>query len=84
MHYTQIQKIVNKYDPLRLIAIGCPKDEYRAEVKNIKNLLVKDQTQEEVEKVVLKVFNKWFGKDLIRIREKRQLNKIAQSLSKLK
>lgn len=83
MNYTQIQKIVNKHDPLRLLAIGCPKDEYNSEIKAINKLIKKGQTQKEIEAVLLKVFNKWFGKDLIRDQEKKQLNKIANELLKV-
>ena len=35
----KVQATINKYDPIRLLKIGCPADEYRLEIKRIVPIL---------------------------------------------
>ena len=60
MDYKQIEKVVNKYDPIGLISMGMPQDEYSPEIKELQNSIKMGQKQEEIEKIVIKIFEKWF------------------------
>jgi hypothetical protein len=58
----KLRSIINKHDPLNLITIGCPEDEYDPEVETIFEKLKPSNTEEEVLDIVYEEFIHWFGK----------------------
>lgn len=75
-------KIVNKHDPIRLIAIGCPKDEYDGEVRMILESFKQASNTEELQDSIHKIFVKQFFKEIAGSKENYQ--KLAIELFKLK
>ena len=39
--YNNIKTLIDTWDPLGLLAMGCPKDEYETEIAEIQNLVHK-------------------------------------------
>lgn len=81
MQYRKLRKIINTYDPINLLALGTPKNEYNSEIKSIQKRLKENQTKKEIKEIVIGEFGYWFGKDLIKNRFA-TLNKIAQDIFK--
>lgn len=59
--FNELLSIVNKYDPLQLIALAAPINEYDLEVKTIIVQLDDCNTEEEIYHLVLGEFTRWFG-----------------------
>ena len=57
-YFLAVRALVNAEDPVRLIALDCPEDEYDAEIED----LVKWRTEVTAEQVA-EVFLRWFGED---------------------
>ena len=49
-------------DPMRLLAIGCPEDEYNAEVNDLVDRLARGEALDTF--IVMDVFHSWFGEIL--------------------
>ena len=58
--FGEVRAILNRHDLMRLIAIGCPEDEYEPEVEMILPRLRDAASPAEVEVVVQDVFTKMF------------------------
>lgn len=58
--FKKIRRIINKYDPIKLISIGCPKDEYDPEIKLILNDLSKCKSIKEINNLVYNIFVEMF------------------------
>lgn len=57
-YFLRVRAVVNAVDPVGLIALGCPEDEYDPEVRDIVRLGERVTAEE-----VLNVFIRWFGDD---------------------
>jgi len=79
MDYSQLKIIVDKVDPIGLLSMGAPKNEYDQEIKSISNRLREGQTKQEIRKIVFDEFIKWFGEDTIKGRED-LLKQIAENI----
>ena len=80
--HLKMRKIVNKYDPIHLIAIGCSKDEYNGEVKRILNKWKNVSSVEELHDLIYGIFVKMFFKNIAGPKENYQ--KMSADLFKLK
>jgi hypothetical protein len=67
--YVQVSGIVRDADPIGLIAVGAPKDEYDVEVGTILPRLREASRADEVERIVYEEFSHWFGVDIAGPRE---------------
>lgn len=79
MDYSQLKIIVNKVDPIGLLSMGAPTNEYDQEIKSILNRLKGGQTEQEIRKIVFEEFIKWFGEETIKGRED-LLNQVAENI----
>lgn len=59
-----VKEAVDKYDPIGLLKMGCPRDEYNIEIKDIVANISKCENVKELQKLVYKTFIKWFSKDI--------------------
>jgi len=59
--FLAVTKIVNRVDPIRLIGMGCPRDEYDSEVADILKILPDAISSRELAEMIYLVFIKWFG-----------------------
>jgi hypothetical protein len=59
--FKELRSIINEYDPIGLIDIGAPSDEYDPEVKTIIVQLKNEMTKQEVHELVYQEFQRWFG-----------------------
>lgn len=61
--FMELRTIVNRYDPIGLIDIGAPEDEYESEVKTIIVQLYRNMTEQQIHDLVYKEFMRWFDND---------------------
>lgn len=80
--HLKARKIINKYDPIHLIGMGCPVDEYDGEVRRILDALDKVNSPKELSDLIHKIFVKMFFKEIAGPKENYQ--KLASELYKLK
>lgn len=64
-HFFFIREIINKHDPIGLIAIGSPEDEYDPEVKTIVYQLKDVHTVKQIQDLVHQEFMRWFDETLV-------------------
>jgi hypothetical protein len=62
--YTEVSRLLGKDDPIRLIAIGAPDDEYVVEVRTILPRLREAKSADEVQRIVHEKFAHWFGAEI--------------------
>lgn len=55
-----IKNVIDKYDPIGLLSMGAPDDEYIPEVKELAPLIKKDMTEQELSNLIRDVFVKMF------------------------
>ena len=79
MNYLILKKIINENDPVGLLAMNAPEDEYDPEINNILKKLTKNYTLEDIKKIVFEEFIKWFGKNTLKNCEQ-QLHRIAEDI----
>ncbi len=58
--YVLVKRAIDQADPIRLLAIGAPEDEYESEIREIASRLGACATLEEVQTLVHEVFVAWF------------------------
>ena len=58
--FMELQTIINRHDPIGLIDMGAPEDEYEPEVKTIIVQLDSKMTEEQVHNLVYQEFLRWF------------------------
>ena len=63
--YADVSRPLREADPLGLIAIGAPDDEYDPEVSTILPRLREAKTAVDVQRIVHEEFVRWFGADLV-------------------
>ncbi|MTD31173.1 DUF1871 family protein [Planomicrobium sp. YIM 101495] len=59
-----MKKVVDKWDPIDLLAMDCPPDEYDPEIRDIVKLLDRTTSADELAAGIRNVFIEWFGEDL--------------------
>jgi hypothetical protein len=59
--FFELMDIINKYDPIDLLSMGCPSNEYDLEIATIIVQLNHEMTVEEICEVVKEDFALWFG-----------------------
>ena len=62
--YSQVSRLLREADPLGLIAMGAPDDEYDLEVSTILPRLREANAAVDVQRIVHEEFVRWFGADL--------------------
>lgn len=71
-----VQKIINEWDPLNLIALDCPDDEYESEIQLIVSATLNndnaDKVAEKIKEILYKAFEDDFKKsnDCLKIAER--------------
>lgn len=61
--YEEIKQIIDKWDPIGLLAISCPEDEYEPEIKELLARLSDYCSVDETAKIIYDVFIEMFGAD---------------------
>ena len=59
--FTELRTIINKHDPIGLLSIGAPEDEYESEVKTILVQLDTAMTEQQVHDLIYQEFIRWFN-----------------------
>ncbi|MBI4488285.1 MAG: hypothetical protein HY694_04310 [Deltaproteobacteria bacterium] len=59
--YTEVSRLLREADPIRLIGIGAPDDEYDPEVSTILPRLREAKSPDDVQRTVHEEFIHWFG-----------------------
>jgi hypothetical protein len=59
-----VKEVIDKWDPIGLLGLGCPDDEYDPEIADIVRLLINIKSVNELAEGINEVFIKWFGEDL--------------------
>lgn len=61
--FSELRTIINKHDPIGLLDIGAPEDEYEAEIKTIIVQLDHNMTEQQIHDLVYEEFLRWFEDD---------------------
>lgn len=59
--YKLVKKCIDRWDPMSLLASGCPKDEYNPESKMISERIDEESSVQEIGKVISDIMSKQFG-----------------------
>ena len=59
-----IKNVIDKHDPMGLLAMGCPDDEYIPEVKRLAPQIKKDMTEQELSALIHDVFVEMFSEPI--------------------
>ena len=59
--FMELREIINKHDPIGLIEMGAPIDEYEPEVKTILVQINDKDSLDEIHSIVYNEFIRWFG-----------------------
>jgi hypothetical protein len=62
--YAEVSRLVREADPIRLIRIGAPDDEYDIEVGTILPRLREANSAADVQCIIHEEFVRWFGSDI--------------------
>jgi hypothetical protein len=62
--YTEVSRLMREADPIRLIAIGTPDDEYDVEVRTILPRLREAKSSDDVQRIVHEEFVHWFSAEI--------------------
>lgn len=60
----KLTEIINKHDPISLLKIGAPKDEYKHEINAIAKGLKSCKSKKEIQQLVYDTFVKFFSKEI--------------------
>lgn len=74
--FTLIKKVIDKHDPIGLLSIGAPDDEYIPEVKRLAPQIKKDMTVQELSTLIHDVFVEMFSEPI----DKSLCDKMAQEI----
>lgn len=75
--FYDVLRIVSKHDPERLLAMGCPDDEYLPEAATIFMRLGEATSEERMRRVVYQELKSWFGSVSM---SRRQLDRLSREL----
>ena len=64
-----VTRVINEADPIGLLALECPSDEYSPEVGTIVPRVVKASGPDEVKSILFEEFDRWFGQGSVLRRE---------------
>jgi hypothetical protein len=59
--YIFVKEVIDEWDPIGLLGMGCPDDEYDPEIRDIVRLLSNIKSVVELAEVIHNVFDKWFN-----------------------
>ena len=59
--YLRVREVVNRHDPMNLISIGSPEDEYDPEIAEIMDALTDVASPEALSPRLADIFHRWFG-----------------------
>lgn len=62
--YLIIKKIIDKWDPIGLLELGCPDDEYDSEIREVVSLSLHAKSVDDLAIGIRQVFIKWFDEYL--------------------
>jgi hypothetical protein len=62
--YSEVSRLLREADPIRLIAIGAPDDEYDPEVRTILPRLSEANSAGDVQRIVHEEFVRWFSAEI--------------------
>ena len=62
--YTEVSRVMREADPIRLIAIGAPEDEYDVEIRTILPRLHEAKSSDDVQRIVHEEFVHWFSAEI--------------------
>jgi broad specificity phosphatase PhoE len=62
--YTEVSRLMREADPIRLIAIGAPEDEYDVELRTILPRLREAKSSDDVQRIVHEEFVHWFSAEI--------------------
>lgn len=62
----RIKAVIDKWDPVGLLALGCPEDEYTPEAAEIAKLTAPSPSTDELAEGIRRVFTEYFGEDVFR------------------
>jgi broad specificity phosphatase PhoE len=62
--YTEVSRLMREADPIRLIAIGAPEDEYDVELRTILPRLREAKSADDVQRIVHEEFVHWFSAEI--------------------
>ncbi len=62
--YCEVSRLLRESDPVHLIAIGAPDDEYDPEISTILPRLRQTTSRNDVHRIVHEEFAHWFGADI--------------------
>jgi hypothetical protein len=63
MNSDRIREILNRHDPMGLMSIGCPDDEYKSEARSIAASMVSGVDSSNFPDIVFDIFRKSFSYD---------------------
>lgn len=63
MNYNLIKRIIDNWDPVGLLAMGCPSDEYNLEVEEIFQFCKITHTKQEIGEMIYSTFYNFFGEN---------------------
>ena len=59
-----IKEVIDLYDPIGLLKMGAPQDEYNPEIKEVAEKIANCRNVEEIQKLIYETFVKWFDQDI--------------------
>lgn len=62
--YIVVKGVIDEWDPIGLLGMGSPEDEYDPEIRDIVRLLSSIKSVDELAERINRVFIKWFEEDL--------------------
>ena len=62
--YSEVSRLLREADPIGLITMGAPDDEYDPEVSTILPRLREANAAVDVQRIVYEEFGRWFGADI--------------------
>lgn len=64
VNFNEIKRVINEWDPIGLLAMECPEDEYHPEIADIAKRLKEIHSVEEAARMIKQVFLEWFGEEV--------------------
>jgi hypothetical protein len=62
--YCSVKEVIDEWDPIGLLGMGCPDDEYDPEIRDIVRLLSIINSIDELAVRIQKVFINWFEEEM--------------------
>ena len=78
--FMELRTIINRHDPIGLLDIGAPEDEYESEVKTIIVQLDRNMTEQQIHDLVYGEFMRWFDNDASTAGPKKAYKELAKDI----